>query len=215
MINVLSFDCANRSLAVCYVTINGNIMGDLTTAHREGRVDEVHRLVNSHVSIHLLRVYDVTKGGHIETVERARLLKECLNSVDVELSKLPGPERTPQAVLIEYQMLANDKSRCVSQQIVYHYAGREGIAVELVGPSLKNKVFFAKGLEYGFFAEKYASKYTANKNHAKANLLYWLRLYDSMGIIEKSAIKKANLDDAADAFMQIFGWMVYQRRGGG
>lgn len=210
MMNILSFDCANRSLAVCYLTINTNIMSDLAAAYKTGCVDKIRDAVNSYVAIRHLKVYDVTEGKKIGTVDRAHLLRGCLNSVDAALSELPEPWRTPHTVLVEYQMSANDKSRCVSQQLVYHYAGREGVTVELVGPSLKNKVCFTKELEYGVFAERYASKYTANKNHAKANLLYWLQLYDMKGVIEAGAIRKANLDDVADAFMQIFGWMVRQ-----
>ena len=76
-------------------------------------------------------------------------------------------------------MSVNDKSRCVSQQLVYHYTNM--YTVELVGPSLKNKVCFSKddSLRHSTFMEKYASKYTANKNHAKANFLYWVKIYGS------------------------------------
>ena len=49
--------------------------------------------------------------------------------------------RNPTNILIEYQMSANDKSRCVSQQILYHYSGINNLQVELVGPTLKNKIW--------------------------------------------------------------------------
>ena len=75
-------------------------------------------------------------------------------------------------------MSANDKSRCVSQQILYHYSCVDNSKVELVGPTLKNKICFSAddSLSHGTFMEKYASKYTANKNHTKANFLYWLKI---------------------------------------
>jgi hypothetical protein len=64
-------------------------------------------------------------------------------------------------------------------------------------------------LAHGTFTEKYASKYTANKNHCKANFLYWLKLYSLDGLLKENGIEKKNVDDIADAFMQMFGWLDF------
>lgn len=175
---ILSFDCANRSLAACALSGDNKII--------------------------LLKVFDLTEGKICDTIKRARLLKICLTSIDSMLENTP-----PSRVLVEYQMSANDKSRCVSQQIVYHYSTLT--EVSLVGPSLKNKVCFSTdtSLNHSTFMEKYSSKYTANKNHSKANFLYWLSLNNCTNILADNLIQKKNIDDAADAFLQIFGYLQY------
>ena len=75
--------------------------------------------------------------------------------------------------------------------------------INLVGPSLKNKVYI-DNLQHCYFMEKYTTKYSANKTHTKANFLKWLELN---GVEMSKDIKKKNYDDIADAFMQIFGWL--------
>lgn len=171
---ILSFDCANRSLAVC------------------GFIDN---------KIILMKVFDLTEGKNYTTIERARLLKTCLSSINI----------APHLVLVEYQMSANDKSRCISQQILYHYV--DICEVVLVGPSLKNKICLSTDdrLAHSTFMEKYSSKYTANKNHTKANFLHWLKLNNCSHMIADNKIKKKNIDDIADAFMQILGYFSGQR----
>lgn len=205
--NILSFDCANRSLAVCFMTINMNILADLTAACKDRDANKCIELINGYAVIHLLKVFDLTKGQKTDTVNRTRLLKECLNNID-GLIKDTGV--IPNQVLIEYQMSANDKSRCVSTGILYHYSCTP-VNIHIMGPSLKNKVCFSRDntLAHSTFIAKYASKYTANKNHAKENLLYWLKMNGVENIIADNKIAKKNIDDAADAFMQIWGWVDY------
>jgi hypothetical protein len=195
--HILSFDCANRSLAVCFMSININ-----TTGIRQTEDD---------IKIHILKVFDLTKGEKIDTVNRTVLLKECLNKIDklVSASKVK-----PDQILVEYQMSANDKSRCVSNGILYHYSCIPDTQVSLVGPTLKNKICFSddETLDHGTFMEKYASRYTANKNHSKANFLYWLELHKCFNLIEENKIAKKNIDDIADAFMQIWGWLEFGKK---
>ena len=190
----LSFDCANRSLAVCLVSI-ADIKTPCTTS-----------------TILYAKVFDLTQGKKLATSERTVLLKGCLTDVDVAVNALI--EMHPK-VLIEYQMSINDKSRCVSNQVLYHYSGRfndcNSVGVHLVGPSLKNKVCFSGDEKYlhSTFMGMYASSYTANKKHTSANLMYWLKKNDQLYIVKN--IKKKNLDDIADAFVQIYGHIMYKK----
>ena len=179
---ILSFDCANRSLAVCCVNLQEKI------------------------KLNMIKVIDVTKQDKVDTIQRTHLLKQCLVNIDKEIGDVK-----PDIVLVEYQMSANDKSRCVSNQIVYHYSCLEGTNVHLVGPTLKNKVCLSDddSLKHSTFMSKYSSKYTANKNHSKANFLHWIDSNNNRNYIKE--IKKKNLDDAADAFMQILGWLEFKR----
>lgn len=206
--HILSFDCANRSLAVCCATVNINLLDDLAKARDNKDTNLCVELINSHVKIHTLKVFDLTKGKKVDTVKRASLLKKCLTDLDCLLSDEGVKIQT---VLVEYQMSANDKSRCVSQQILYHYSCIPDVIVKLVGPTLKNKVCFSSDetLEHGTFMAKYASKYTANKNHSKSNFLYWIKLYDLSDLLKKNNIAKNNIDDVADSFMQICGWLIF------
>ena len=203
---ILSFDCANRSLAVCLLYVNLNLINELGKKEKK-YIDPV----DNHVKIHMLRVFDLTKGKKVNTVRRTQLLKECLCVVDDHIISF-GIKLD--RVLIEYQMSANDKSRCVSNGILYHYSCIPGTLVALVGPTLKNKVCFSKDetLSHGTFMAKYASKYTANKNHSKSNFLYWLNLYGLNSILDENKIAKKNVDDIADAFMQIWGWLEFGKR---
>lgn len=196
---ILSFDCANRSLAVCCVTIN---------IHDNKDTNSCNWLIGDHVKINTLKVFDLTKGKKVNTVDRASLLKKCLTDIDIMLL---DEDLKINTVLVEYQMSANDKSRCVSQQILYHYSCLPGVNVELIGPTLKNKVCFSSdsSLEHGTFMAKYASKYTANKNHSKSNFLYWIKRQGISKLIQENNIPKKNVDDVADAFMQICGWLIF------
>jgi hypothetical protein len=179
IMKILSYDCANRSLAVCYMTVDAK--------------------KNNEIKLHMLEVFDLTDNRQLTTVERTILLKQCLKNIDKNIAEFGKPD----TVLVEYQMSANDKSRCVSQQIIYNYC--LCCPTYLVGPSLKNKIYFADDLKHSVFMAKYATKYTANKNHTKANLLYWLKKNNQEHFIKN--IKKKNIDDIADAFMQILGWL--------
>ena len=46
--------------------------------------------------------------------------------------------------------------------------------IEIVGPSLKNKINFDKEKPLSFFINKYAKLYDANKAHSKSNFLKWV-----------------------------------------
>jgi hypothetical protein len=189
---VLSFDCANRSLAVCCIYVNEHIMSDLAEAVAKKNPDEVVRLIQTYVVHYYSKVFDITKGAKLKTEARTSLLKDVLTSID--------------HVYVEYQMVHNDKSRCVSNQIVYHYTDSKKTGlVKLVMPSLKNKLQFGEGLDYGTFAAKYRTKYTANKNHSKANFKHLLHTFGYTGILKDNRIKGKNVDDIADAWMQVFG----------
>jgi hypothetical protein len=199
--HILSFDCANRSLAVCFMSVALDTIKSC----------DKNIVTNSPVKIHILRVFDLTKGEKMDTVRRTSLLKECLNNVD---DLIVASDIKPDRVLVEYQMSVNDKSRCVSNGILYHYSGVPGATVSLVGPTLKNKISFStdESLDHGTFMAKYASKYTSNKNHSKENFLYWLNTRGLIDLIQKNNIAKKNIDDIADAFMQIWGWLCFGRQ---
>jgi hypothetical protein len=78
--------------------------------------------------------------------------------------------------------------------------------INIVGPSLKNKVNICHGGEYSNFIEKYRTNYAANKNHTKFNALKLLELLDKKDMIID--IKKKNLDDISDSIMMSIAFIL-------
>jgi hypothetical protein len=128
-------------------------------------------------------------------------------------------------VLLEYQMGPNDKSRTIGSQILYHYSNIDiniqsqnsnynidGLRyntnvydIEILGPSLKNKINLDKYKPHSFFMKKYSKSYDANKAHSKSNFLKWVELNDVEHMIKN--IKKKNLDDMADSVTMTLAWL--------
>jgi hypothetical protein len=132
-------------------------------------------------------------------------------------------------VLLEYQMGPNDKSRNVGSQILYHYSPMDtsfkntntkkinhtfyknqqikNYSIDIVGPSLKNKLNMYKPLS--FFTEKYTKKYDANKKHSKDTFLYWIKHKKIENMIVN--IPKKNLDDIADSVNMTLAWILIKK----
>ena len=120
----------------------------------------------------------------------------------------------------------NDKSRNVCSQILYHYCNTDfnfnsvtdlicdkniyKYNVEIVGPSLKNKINMDIEKPYSYFINKYAKAYDANKAHSKNNFLYWTK-YKNIEYMIKD-IKKKNLDDIADSCNMILAWIFMKSK---
>jgi hypothetical protein len=224
--NILSFDCAEKSLAVCLATYDTHAhvkieeiiegirvsSGDdvskcelIPTMEAMTRIDKLN---DNTIKLHFAKVYDITKGSKTKLKSEAKTkeLKRFLTELD--LSVFPtgtglGIEKLD-LVLIEYQMPSNNKSGRISHQLEYQYIDK-AVRVHTVGPSLKNKMAFAPHLVHSAFMEKYATSYYANKMHCKKNFLHWLNVFGLNHFIKD--IKKKNHDDIADAFMQMVAWV--------
>lgn len=127
-------------------------------------------------------------------------------------------------VLVEYQMGPNNKSNNVFSQIIYHYSScdiefknsikidnpenniiEKKCTIEIIGPSLKNKINLDTNLSRQHFIEKYSKTYDANKKHSIANLKYWIKTKKSEHMLKN--IKPKNLDDIADAVTMTIAWL--------
>ena len=122
--------------------------------------------------------------------------RQLLQATTDQLQAVAGQDRQLQ-VLIEFQMGANPKARMIFAALIAIFADYD---VELVNPSLKNKIYFSEEGKHKHFIKKYSQLYSANKAHAKYNFEF----------IEKkigSPIKATNTEKGhiADAFMQILG----------
>ncbi len=189
---ILSFDIANKSLAHCCIDRNSNWISEfLNTTTIQGAND----VVNSSVKWVVGGVTDLIPGKKLKDSniqERTLALKKLL----CELKKL-----RPDVVLVEYQMSANYNANVVFNQIIYEFTD-DTTKVVVVKPMCKNTVWFKTDLKYQEFISKYSNKYCANKAHTKANFLYYVEIFGLSDVLKN--IRKKNVDDLADAFIQIF-----------
>ena len=181
-------------------------------------VSKVREVVDGLVSVEMIDVVDLIPGEKLKgssPVVRANRLRAYLDGLG---RRLEGEYK----VLLEYQMGPNDKSRSVCSQLLYHFScgdggfrcvneslagGRVGSPVydvEIVGPSLKNKISFDKPHQY--FVKKYAKMYDANKKHSVCNLEYWVRRNKLEKMVER--VPKKNMDDVADSVMMALAWVI-------
>lgn len=158
-----------------------------------------------------------------EPVLRTSRLKAYLTMIDRQYMKQICAKNKKIKVLLEFQMGFNDKSRNVCSQILYHYSATDTgfkrsnlddwemweddclYDVEIVGPSLKNKINFVEGKDLSYYMEKYSKRYDANKNHSKDNFLHWVKSHGYDDMIKN--IKKKNLDDIGDSFNMAVAWL--------
>jgi len=200
-------------------------------------IDKLELLIDTLIVPKIFDVVDLIPGEKLKDTSpilRASRLKSYLTMVDeVYLKKYFNPlSGEKYKVLLEYQMGPNDKSRSVCSQILYHYApldigfkkthidnnqnnsciiGNSVIYdVEIIGPSLKNKINLIKNQHHSFFIKKYAKSYDANKAHSKSNFLQWVKTKKVEYMIKN--IKKKNIHDIADSATMTLAW-IYIKSG--
>jgi len=250
---LLGIDCATKSLAVSIVDFNLNWSLDLSKIQKKytrrfekakteeekttvllKRIKAVESLWDNLFILRYVNVFDLLpgvalKGAPIEL--KMSRLKAALHYVNC-INKKMEPYLPINKVLVEYQMSANDKSRTISNALVYAFTepdhnftfsgkylnlvgdssstslqtASQGSTVEMVGPALKSKVYFGAAGKMSNFRKKYMSNYTANKAHAKHNFKEWISMHECSEIIE--GIPKSNLDDVADSFLMTYAWCV-------
>lgn len=194
----------------------------------KNRVDEVNSLFDNLFTLHYVTVFDLLPGESIKGVSIEKRMGRLKGAIEYikKVNKSIKPFREIDKVLIEYQMSANDKSRNVSVALTYAFINEDygfscktptdletpnhsresSSKVEMVGPSLKSKVYFGSAGMMQNFRKKYMNNYTANKAHSKYNFNEWITNH---GCQEKIAqIPKKNLDDVADSFLMVYGWCI-------
>ena len=161
---MISFDSANKSLSVCVVQIDTNILkcvgeiwGDTQTrlidliqnGTLETFITRMNLLNFAKYRIMYAETVDLIPGKKVKetTIEhRTESLVSWLVGLDSKLREIgvslgdigvAVPDKERPIVLMEYQMGPNDKSRTVSHQILAWYAVRCRIAI--VNPTLKNQ----------------------------------------------------------------------------
>lgn len=219
----LSFDIASRSLAYTIMYYNTDVLSIISNIINDGRENNIINSIDSincidfvlkkNVDLRICDVSDINEGltnKEVDSYTKTKKLKSILtilqtilDNFKIELMNESCIE-TEIVVLLEYQMPSNYQANAVFNQIYYHFIDYNP---QVVSPCYKNKIYFSNDLTYDNFISKYKNTYSANKAHTKANFLHFI---ESFGLKERiNHIKKKNLDDAADSFIQIFAYINY------
>lgn len=116
------------------------------------------------------------KNTKISEIERLKLFNQFAQTTLFPLLTQYDCDKTNTLILIEYQMSSNVKSRTISTALATLFID---FNIEYIKPSLKNTIYFKDELRHSVFIEKYKSQYTANKNHATQNALYYKNTFYS------------------------------------
>ncbi len=213
----LSFDVASRSLAFSLMYYDHNVLEHLKkftldnqNQNKHNYLEGVDQILKYSIQYYHGNVVDLNNGKSMKDMillERTMTLKNTLLELknaliqkqielDIDMDKTK--------VLIEYQMSANYQANSVFNQIYYEFAEFQPV---VVNPCYKNKIYFSSELTYSKFAERYNRNYSANKAHSKENFLHFLKTFNLEDVIKN--IKKKNIDDIADSFMQIFAYIHF------
>ena len=188
-------------------------------------IDKIYNLLNNLIQPIYVDVVDLIPGKKLKETDlilRSNRLKGYLSNIDNITRNFNKFH-----VLVEYQMGPNNKSNNVFSQILYHYGSIDikftntnsvnnpintgqtpsinQITIEIVGPSLKNKLNLDKDKPRSYFIEKYAKTYDANKKHSIANMNYFLKTNKLEHMLAN--IKNKNLDDIADSITMTLAWL--------
>lgn len=219
----LSFDIASRSLAYTIMYYNTDVLSIISNIINGGKENNIINGINSINNIEFvlkrnvdLRICDVSdineglKNKEVDVLTKTKKLKQILSILQTILDNFKAELLNESgidveiAVLLEYQMPSNYQANAIFNQIYYHFVDYNP---HIISPCYKNKIYFSNDLTYDNFSSKYKNTYSANKAHTKANFLYFM---ESFGLKERIIhIKKKNLDDAADSFIQIFAYISY------
>jgi hypothetical protein len=211
----LSFDCAYKSLGVCHIIIEFDKLALIEQLKKcedaaPHSILQLAQMIDNIIRVIDIGTYDILPGNAKETDMETKtiLLKQFLTRYD---------NISPDAiVLIENQPIKiggfghmhkiNTESPIVAHQLCFHFSPRS----RMIEPTMKGKVSFGENLTLGYFMAQFAGKFKteseckrkARKEHAKANLRWFL---DNFAPTIKLAT--TTMDDAADAFMQIMAYI--------
>jgi len=209
----LLFDIANKSLAINLLYFNNNYKDELKGANLSNLEDLIlyNKKINNIIKFEYYAVIDLIPNQKVvdtTVLFRTNKLKIFLKELNIFLNNTIEKKNIENIkLLIEYQPSFNDKSKTIYNQIIYEFSDNPIYDIVIMNPLYKNKIYFSKDLKHSKFIQKYNNNYIANKNHAKANFLYFLKEFNLEYVIKN--IKKKNIDDLSDSFMQIFGYLQF------
>ncbi len=212
----LSFDVANKSLAVSLIYFNNDYKKEIYNHYNNTDKSTVNNLIQLNKNIIntidyiYYNVEDLIPGKKVKEtniLERSNSLKKYMNKIKTITNKLKEEKNIDKIyLLIEYQLSSNYNANAIYNQIIYEFSN-DIYEITIMNPSYKNKIYFHNDLKHSSFIQKYSGNYIANKNHTKANFLYFIKHFNLEHVIK--GIKAKNIDDLADSFLQIFGFIQF------
>lgn len=200
----LSFDCANKSLAYCYMEIQ-----DMRTIYKNLAIQNFEAAKSS-IKIIKCGVVDILDGVNIKNTDaviRARALRifieKHINPLELPAETIILIEAQPPHMFGRNSNFTNLLSNAVSTQLCYHFAA--DYSVEFVSPKLKNKFAFLYPIE---FLAGGSSKYANRKKHSKDNGIHFLTIFGQLDSIK--AVPKCYYDDVCDAILQTLAFYKYK-----
>lgn len=216
----LSFDIANKSLATSYIYYNNDYNkyknSNIEFVTLLEKLNYINNMINNNFKYLYYSVKDLIPDKKVKDttiIERSNGLKKYMEELKNIINESIISNNIKKIyVLVEYQLSSNYNANAIYNQIIYEfsnsYSGDEYIyEIIVMNPSYKNKIYFNKELKHSSFIQKYTNNYIANKNHCKANFLYFLNSFNMKEVLKN--IKSKNIDDLADSFMQIFAYIKY------
>jgi hypothetical protein len=212
MVRILSFDCANKSLAAVGVEWDDNwrdkYVNELRRIHSlyKGNLHNIQSINELYNELRMLeketyKQWDIKYTLFCDLLPGKKVVDTKPNERCIALkNKIAEINRNfpdPDIVLIEDQMTPNEKSRGVFYCLVYEYYTK----VVIMDPKRKNSFNFGAGCLNEYIL-KYSSAWAANKAHVKENFKKFLKLVDREDIIKKHKI----ITDVGDALFQLIGY---------
>ena len=212
----LSFDIANKSLASSFLYYNSPNLNDILELKISlndtfKTINDLNNLITNTFKYIYYNVKDLIPNKKVKDttiIERSNSLKQYMRELEIVINKEIELKNIKKIyLLVEYQLSSNYNANAIYNQIIYEFSNNELYEIIIMNPSYKNKIYFNKELQHSRFTQKYTNNYIANKNHCKANFLYFLKAFNLEHITNN--IKSKNIDDLADSFMQIFAFIKF------
>lgn len=196
MEKILSFDCANKSFAITFLSCEIN----------KNSNDNFQILNNLNIIyVNAIDLLPLKKVKEVDVIDRCYALCEYLDNLHKKINI-----EDINKIIIEYQMNTNDKSRVVSNQLIMYYLSKKinKNNIILIRPVLKNKLCLCIDGEYHKFLNKYLDTYNARKKHSEFNFINICKEKN----IDISNINKKWLSDVGDSFMQIIAYLYFTNK---
>lgn len=224
MKSFLSWDCADKTLSWARVTVDPGqlvrarlaagraresvISGDLPAAVEA--LNEASEALAAVVRMPDGGVRDILGGAKVRDVgevQRAVLLKAFLAEMPVAEGERVIIEKQPPA--LGFSKAINNKSTIVEHHLVYHYVDSRP---RMISPTHKNGICLFPGGDYATYLRRETPKhkslgrarYAARKQHSTDNFLQFCRV---MGTQYDRSIRAAEVNNLADAFLQVLGYI--------
>lgn len=210
-IKVLSFDCANKSLAYTCAIVNVNIFSDLNVFVQQLQtlnpsdplaciklLQQLQDTLGGFIKVLKSGSLDVIEGLNVEDVDdldRVQNLAYTLNTINIDIGQ-------NDVVLIEDQPEARNAPSYAVQIGIQMYYAMQGAQIILVDPRKKNHLTFDPTISLEIFLETCRDSYAANKMHSSANFIHFIRNWK----LEHMTAGLSKYDDVSDSFLQILVW---------